>query len=67
VILHTSTESYTRLLRASSGYLSGEPTRIHFGLPENSVIESLEIQWRNGDITHIDQIEPNAHIDISYN
>jgi hypothetical protein len=67
VILHTSTESYTRLLRASSGYLSGEPTRIHFGLPENSVIESLEIQWRNGDITHIDQIEPNTHIDISYN
>jgi hypothetical protein len=33
LVLHTSTGSYTRDVRAGSGYLSGDPARVHFGFP----------------------------------
>ena len=32
--LHASTGSYVREIRSSSGFLSGDPSRIHFGFPK---------------------------------
>ena len=58
VILHTSTGDYRRLVQASSGYLSSNPARVHFGFPTNSVLESLEIIWPNGEETVIEDVVP---------
>lgn len=48
VILHTSTETYTRDVRANSGYLSGDATRVHFGFTAESQLVALEIIWPDG-------------------
>ncbi len=56
LILHTSTGNYRRMVQASSGYLSSNPARIHFGFPTDTVLESLEIIWPNGDETLIEDV-----------
>jgi hypothetical protein len=67
VILHTSTGIYQREVRASSGYLSGDPSRIHFGFPEISQIYYLEVIWTDGEIDRIDDIDANTHLEITHN
>lgn len=57
VILHTSTGDYRRLVQASSGYLSSNPARVHFGFPADSNLESLEIIWPNGDETMVEDVQ----------
>ena len=46
--LHASTGTYLRDIRSSSGFLSGDPSRVHFGFPENAVLQRLEITWPDG-------------------
>lgn len=53
VILHTDQGSLSRSVRSNSGYLSGEPARLHFGLPAQATLESLEIRWPDGRITRM--------------
>jgi hypothetical protein len=62
--LITSTGTYWRDVRAVSGYLSGDPSRLHFGFPATSRLQSLEITWPDGEITRIDaaQFPVNSRI-----
>lgn len=46
--LHTSHGVYQREVKAASGYLSGDPSRIHFGFPQGATVEQLVIQWPDG-------------------
>ena len=46
--LHTSTGTYLRETRSSSGFLSGDPNRVHFGFPEGAELQRLEITWPDG-------------------
>ena len=48
LILHASTGTYLREIRSSSGFLSGDPGRVHFGFPENAALQRLEITWPDG-------------------
>jgi uncharacterized protein YuzB (UPF0349 family) len=52
--LDTSTGRYARDVRAASGYLSGDPARVHFGFPLESTLHRLEIVWPDGDVSTID-------------
>ncbi len=54
VILHTTTGTYTRDVRASSGYLSGDPARIHFGFPANTELLFIEILWPDGSLSTVE-------------
>ena len=47
-MLHTSMGDLDRDVRAASGYLSGDPSRIHFGFPADSTLQRLDIQWPDG-------------------
>ena len=38
-LLHTDKGALLRDVRAVSGYLSGDPARLHFGIPEGAVVE----------------------------
>jgi enediyne biosynthesis protein E4 len=51
LMLQTSAGTYTRDLRASSGYLSGDPARVHFGFPGDAQLFSLEIEWPDHEVT----------------
>jgi len=64
VILNTTAGTYLRELSASSGYLSGDPAQIHFGIPFDAELLQLTIIWVNGQGTIIDDLEANTHLVI---
>ena len=57
--LNTNNGIYVRDVRAASGYLSGDPSRIHFGFPQDSELHSLEIIWPDGANSVIQDLEKN--------
>ncbi len=65
VHLHTSTGRYSRVVKASSGYLSGDPTRLHFGFPAESNLEYLEIHWPDGIVSKVDGLTAETLLLIS--
>jgi hypothetical protein len=48
VTLHTSAGSFRRDVRAASGYLTGDASRLHFGVPVGATIQRLVIRWPDG-------------------
>lgn len=62
--LTTSTGVYTRTVKASSGYLSGDPARIHFGYPAASTLQQLTIVWPDGVTSTIDHPAPNGLTEV---
>lgn len=46
--LFTDTGVLRRNVRASGGYLSGDPVRVHFGFPAATRLDRLEITWPDG-------------------
>jgi len=54
VRLHTDHGVILRDVRAVSGYLSGDPARLHFGVPAGATVQQLEIRWPDGAVSQID-------------
>ena len=50
----------TRDVRSGSGYLSGDPSRSHFGVPAGASTQSLEIRWPDGVLSTIRDLQPNT-------
>ena len=63
--LHTSAESLYREVRAGGGYLSGEVSRVHFGVPEGSVLDSLEVVWPDGQQTTVLKLAPGSRLTLT--
>jgi hypothetical protein len=55
----------SRSVRASSGYLSGDPAEVHFGIPEGSVDLTLEVQWPDGEETSM-IVSPNTLVTLHH-
>jgi hypothetical protein len=64
VTLHTSAGSFRRDVRAASGYLTGDATRLHFGLPAGATIERLEIRWPDGAESLVERVSRNSLLRI---
>ena len=52
------------LRRSTTGYLSQNDHRLHFGLADAGLVESLEITWPSGKVQHLENIEVNQIITI---
>ncbi len=65
LILHTNRQTYYRQIRAASGYLSGDPAQIHFGVPESETPVRLMILWPDGTTSTVDPLEVNKHLSIT--
>jgi hypothetical protein len=52
--LHTSAGSYYRDVRSGSGYLSGDPARVHFGFRADVVLQRLDIIWPDGAVSSVE-------------
>ncbi len=63
--LHTSAGTYYRDVRAASGYLSGDPARIHIGFPASAIPLRLDIRWPDGTMSAIDQPPPHTLLTIT--
>ncbi|MEM7127671.1 MAG: CRTAC1 family protein [Chloroflexota bacterium] len=64
VTLHTSNGSYQRRVEAASGYLSGDPSQIHFGFADDAVLLSLEILWPDGEFSEVEWLVPDIQLEI---
>lgn len=49
---------------SSSGYISTNDHRLHFGLGDAATVDSIEIIWPSGIVQHLTNIEANQIIDI---
>jgi hypothetical protein len=63
--LHTDQGTFYRTVTAASGYLSGDPSRVHFGFPEDAELHWLEIRWPDGQTTAVEYLDPDTLITIS--
>jgi len=50
--------------KSTTGYLSQNDPRMHFGLAKNSVIERIEIKWPSGKLQVLENIEANQILTI---
>ena len=58
-------DTLLREVRANSGYLSGDPARLHFGLPQGAELLQLEIEWPDGARSVVSAIEAAQHLEIT--
>lgn len=65
VLLHTDRGVQRRDVRASGGYLSGDPLRLHFGLPAGAEVQLLEITWPDGAMSRIDALPAAARLIVT--
>jgi hypothetical protein len=63
--LHTSTGTYYREVQAGSGYLSGDASRIHFGLPATAKLQQLDIIWPDGTQSNVNDLAPNTILKVT--
>jgi len=56
LLLITDQGTLQRDIRATSGYLSGDPVRVHFGFPANTQLTALQIRWPDGAISIVDDL-----------
>jgi len=65
LLLQTDQGRHLRNVQAASGYLSGDTSRIHFGLPSDAGIEQLEITWPDGMQSTIGNIASNHLVRVT--
>ena len=54
-----------RDVRVAAGYLVGEPSRIHFGFPEDTILDELVVEWPDGEVTSISELTANHLLTIT--
>lgn len=65
LILQTDKGAYRRDVTAASGYLSGDASRAHIGLPAGAAVQSLTIIWNDGGHTALDAPQANTLITVT--
>ena len=56
--------TYRRDLLVSSGYLSSEPPRAHFGFPAGTALRVLEITWPDGAATAVTGVQAGTLVTV---
>ncbi len=64
LFLETREGAYRRDVTVSSGYLSGDPGRVHFGFPSGAALERLTIIWNDGEYSVVDELRANTLIAV---
>ena len=62
--LVTGGATYRRDLLVSSGYLSSEPPRAHFGFPAGTALRTLEITWPDGAATAVTGVRAGTLVTV---
>ena len=66
VKLATSAGRYARTVRASSGYLSSNPARVHVGLPPAAAALALTVRWPEDGVTsHLGDVAAGRLIKVT--
>lgn len=57
-------KTQTAQKKSTTGYLSQNDPRMHFGLAGNEVVDRIEIKWPSGKIQTLENIKANQIIDV---
>ena len=55
----------TAAKKSTTGYLSQNDPRIHFGLAKNEMIEKIEIRWPSGKMQILENVKPNQILTVT--
>jgi hypothetical protein len=58
-------EVQTAQKKSTTGYLSQNDPRVHFGLLKNELIEKIEIKWPSGKYQVLEQVKPNQILTVT--
>jgi hypothetical protein len=64
VKLTSGGKTQTTQEKSTTGYLSQNDHRIHFGLAKNNMVERIEIKWPSGKMQILENISPNQILTI---
>lgn len=64
LLLRADSGVYLRDVRSASGYLSGDPVRVHFGFPAEADLETLEIVWPDGAVSQVERPAPQTLLTV---
>lgn len=65
VTLVTDKGNLLRDMRAGSGYLSGDPPRLHFGFKPGTALQELRIRWPDGATSTVQSPPPNSLLTVT--
>ena len=51
--------------KSTTGYLSQNDARLHFGISQNEVVESIEIKWPSGKVQLLENVKSNQILTIN--
>ena len=54
-----------REVRAQSGYLSGDTSRLHFGIAAGDAPAALEITWPDGERSVVRDLAPATRVTVT--
>ena len=64
-LLHASGLRQTRVVRVQSGYLSGDTSRLHFGIPTGDAQARLAITWPDGARSVIAEVTGDSRLEVT--
>jgi len=59
ILLTAGGSTQTRWVVSGSGYLSQSDYRTHFGMGNHKIVERIELQWPNGKVQILENIDVN--------
>lgn len=65
LLLHSAIGTLSREVKAASGYLSGDPARVHFGFPAGTTLQGLEIRWPDGVSSEVTALKANTLLTVT--
>ena len=57
-------KAQTAQKKSTTGYLSQNDPRMHFGLAKNSIVDRIEIKWPSGKLQVLENIKPNQILTV---
>lgn len=55
----------TEQRKSTTGYLSQNEPRVHFGLAKNEMVEKIEIRWPSGKTQTLENVKPNQILTVT--
>ena len=53
-----------RLITAGVSFIGQEPAEAHFGVGPAGTVDSVTVEWPNGDVTVLENVEPNQVLTV---
>ena len=62
ITVKTAGKELVRINQWTTGYLSNNEPRTHFGLGKAGMVNQLEVKWPNGELEIYKNIKPNQYL-----